>query len=473
MIDKNYNLAILGKNYLSILLGMEFIEWDQKIILIDDDRVGFGGHYTDYLCLLEYNFLTYWGEDRQIEPLQKLKHYVVKKPFTLVIDQKRVQLGHSPSQNLVEYFRKFSSFIKEGDRQEIENIILNPDAKKELDEEYYEFCYRLAENSFKFRTTRSLSLSDVLSLCPAKIKTLFKIFEVNFINFKSIPHSNRQHVQELKTFLYLISGIFHRKLSVSTTDFELFHLFMSLLSPHFELDHTALLKDLLPAFTQKGGVFKKSNVEQWLFDRSRPWSLQLSSFEGVIHPQKIFLLGGRPESLPIKIDVADKTFRSVTLKFAIDQESCYRLGIEGGRVFYTRREKVGGLYPFWEGRFTKDSGTIKVYTRSYKGMKVNFIREFLISVIEKDLSLICKRQIQPLKIDSLEFSSEMFLEQSSFKNARYRQDTPTCWDIKVKGMTIPGKHQVLKGVHYLGPLKRASFGLFSTMMEIKDGPSLY
>ena len=69
MLNKNFSLALLGNNYLSYLLSVEMLEWDKKVILIDDYRIKYGSHFTDYLCQLEYDFLNVWGEDRDIESL--------------------------------------------------------------------------------------------------------------------------------------------------------------------------------------------------------------------------------------------------------------------------------------------------------------------------------------------------------------------------------------------------------------------
>ena len=223
----------------------------------------------------------------------------------------------------------------------------------------------------------------------------------------------------------------------------------------------------------EGEFFKKTNVREWLFDKRKPWSLELSSFEGIIHPQKISLFGGRPESIPVKVDVLDKSFRSIDLVFSLTEKNSLKLGLEGQRIFYTRSEKVGGLYPYWECRFHKDGGTIKVYTRSYKGMKINFIKDFLVSELEKDLSIICKRPIENLKVESLSFGQELCLEETSYKNKNYKQDIPISNKIDVLDCTGPNQQEQLKNVHYFGPLKSGPFGLFTALMEIKDGPSLY
>ena len=471
MIDKEYNMALLGKNYLSVLLSVELLEWDKKVIIIDDDRVRYGQHYTDYLCQLEYIFLMYWGEDRHIEPFQKLQHYIVKKPFSVIIGQHRLLLGNSPSQNLSEFIRKFPNFFLEDDKDVINSFVCDEERREIFNEDYYSYCNRLAENSFRFKTAQNLSLSQSLDLCPENLKTLFSIFVKSFVGLDKLTDAD--DALNLKTFLYLTRGIFHRKLSITATEFELFHLFLSLLSPHFQLDHEALMKDLLPAFIEKGGVFKETNIREWLFEKNKPWSLELSSYEGIIHPQKVSLLGGRPESIPVKVGVKDKSFRSIDLVFSIQEGENLKLGIEGQRIFYTRSEKVGGQYPYWEGRFDSSGGKIKIYTRSYKGMKIDFIKDFLISELEKDLSIISKRQLAPINVESIQFGQDLCLEEVSLNNSKFKQDMPLVSKINVYDCTSPGQEDQLKHVHYYGPLKRGSFGLFSTLMEIKDSPSLY
>jgi hypothetical protein len=470
LINKKFNMALIGKNYLSFLLSIELMEWNMKVIILDDKRVTYGQHYTDYLCQLEYSFLMLWGEDRQIEPFQKLQHYIVKKPFSIIIGQHRVLLGNSPAQNLSELIRKFPNFFLYEELKEINLFLCDEDKQAQFNDSYYAFCSRLAENSFRFRTSQNLSLGYTLSLCPENIKFIFSVFEKAFLNQDNFKEPD--DTLNIKTFLYLTRGIFHRKLSIGATEFELFHLFLSLLSPHFQLDHKALMGDLLPIFTERGGAFKKTYIKDWLFEKKRPWSLELSSYEGIIHPQKISLLGGRPESIPVKVDVKEKSFRSIDLRFALNEKADLKLGLEGQRVFYTRSQKIGGQNPFWEGRFQKNGGVLKIYNRSYKGMKIDFIKNFIIAELEKDLSIICKRPITNLLIESIHFGHDLCLEEKSFKSSGFKQDMPLLSKVEVYDCTAPGLDDLLKNVHYFGPLKRGSFGLFSTLMEIKDGPSL-
>ena len=468
-------MALLGNNYLSFLLSVELLEWDKKVILIDDKRVSYGQHFTDYLCQLEYDFLMVWGEDRHIESLQKLQHYVVNKPFVLMVGDQRVLLGNTPSQNLSELIRKFPQFFADEDGlAELDNFLIDEEQRLKFDQQYFSFCSRLAENSFRFRTSQNLSLSHFLSLCPDSIKSTFQQFEKRYSHYHGQHEDfDQKTFDTVRSFYYLIRGLFHRKLSIDASEFELFHLFISLLSPHYELDQSALLRDLLPTFTDRGGVYKKTQVKEWLFDKMKPWSLELSSYEGIIHPQKIAILGGRPEGLPIKVDVKDKSFRSINIDISFEGDIQLKLGVEGQRVFYTRSDKVGSLYPFWEGRFFENSGSIKFYTRSYKGMKVNFVKDFLLSEIEKDLLKISKGPIQNIRITNIEFGTDLCLEEITISGKKFKQDSPLLSKTHVFDATEPGKYNKLKNVLYYGPLKRASFGLFSTMMEIKDSPSLY
>lgn len=458
------------------------LEWDKKVILIDDERIRYGSHYTDYLCQLEYDFLKVWGEDRYIESLLKLDHYIVSKPYSIVLGENRVILGNRPSQNFSELMRKFPQFFIDEDEKVTEesessqegSSFSSEEDRKEFDDSFYKFCRLMAENSFRFRTTQNLSLNHLLSLCPKKLHSMFSRFEKQYTKYRDQQRSlEQQDFDSARTFFYLMRGVFQRKLSIDASEFELFHLFLSLLSPHYEIDHQALVRDLLPTFTSRGGVYKKTQVKDWIFENQKPWSLELASFEGVIHPEKLALLGGRPEGLPVKVEVEDKSFRSIEIEINLIGDSDLKLGIEGQRIFYTRSDKVGSLYPFWEGRFIENKGTIKFYTRSYKGMKVNFVKDFLLSEIERDLSKITKTNIKKIELNSLHFGNDLCLEEISVSKKKYKQDSPLLAKTAIYDSTAPGQHDRLKNVLYIGPLKKTSFGLFSALMEIKDSPSLY
>ena len=162
-------------------------------------------------------------------------------------------LGNSPAQNLSEFIRKFPNLFLEDDKHEIESFICSSKKQNDFNNSYYAYCNRLAETTFRFKTSQNLSLNHFLSFCPEELKTLFQIFERSFTNQENF--NDDENSIYLKTFLYITRGIFHRKLSIAATEFELFHLFLCLLSPHYELDQDALMRDLLPIFIDRGGVF--------------------------------------------------------------------------------------------------------------------------------------------------------------------------------------------------------------------------
>ncbi|MCO4794785.1 MAG: hypothetical protein KC493_13785 [Bacteriovoracaceae bacterium] len=459
MLDKNYDLTMVGKSYLSMLFSMEFIDWGQNTLVIDDKRLQFGPLYSGILNQIDVNFLETWGEDRGIEPLAQIQKYLRPVSLSFYIDKQWLKLGGSPEQNLLELHRKFPKLFGVVDSTEGET---GDDSEKEIqtfNDCYFNFARRMSQNCFRFRTLQNLNIQTFLNLCPREILDQFKVFK------SQLDHNKKLDLIPLhqKTFFYLSRGFIQKKLSMRGNDLELFHLMMSLLSPCYKLDEEALMIDLEPVFKGKGGVCKETTIREWLFDKRKPWSLELSSFEGIIHPDRIALMGGRPEKMPISIDVKGKCFRNIEVDIEMqgDLDSFFK----DDYFVFTESSRIGGQYPFWTLKREGDNKfRVSLYTLAKKGMKISFLQKKSLEILNQDLNTIIGKPLE-LEVTRIVFGKEVCLED----NKGDERLNSILDRVNIMDSSSPGDGNKLKKVHYFGPLKKGSLGLFSTLMEIKEG----
>jgi len=453
MLDKNYDLTMVGKNYLSLLYSMEYTDWGKSALVIDDKRLEYGHIYSGILSESDVAFLETWGEDKGIGPLANIRSHLTKHTLSFSIDKQKVRLGGSPFQNYMELLRKFPLLF--GMEKVDQSITIN---EEEFNQLYFSFCRRLSQNCFRFRTLQNLNVQTFLNLCPKVIVDCFHHFKENLDQNRKLEMIPLHQ----KTFFYLSRGFIQKKLSMRGNEMELFHLLLSLLSPCYELKEEVLLEELETVFKDRGGVCKTTTVREWLFDQSKPWSLELSSFEGIIHPKRIALMGGRPESMPLSVQASSKVFRSIDIEI---QKSQVLEDFFGSDYFaFTESSRIGGQYPFWAMRKDGEVFKITLFTLIGKGMKIDFSKEKVMSIIEKDLSSILGMDCRP-ELTSIQFGKEICVEDNKGEEKASNRFSK----IHILDTSRPGSSDKLKNVHYFGPLKMGALGLFSTLMEIKEG----
>ena len=440
MLDKHYDLAMVGKNYLSLLYSMEFSDWGKSALVIDDNRLEYGHIYSGILSEMDVNFLETWGEDKGIGPLANVRSYLSKRSVTFSVDKQRVRLGGSPFQNYMELLRKFPLLfgMEKIDWHTISN-------EHEFNELYFSFCRRMSQNCFRFRSPQNLNLQSFTALCPKVIIDCFEHFKENLDQNRKLELIPLHQ----KTFFYLSRGFIQKKLSMRGNEMELFHLLMSLLSPCYELNEHDLSTHLESVFKRRGGVCKTTTVREWLFDQSNPWSLELSSFEGIIHPKRIALMGGRPESMPIVVQSKSKIFRSIDVIIPVNEDFNQYFGED--YFAFTESTRIGGRYPFWAIRKESNHYKITLFTLVSKGMKIEFSENQVVEILNHDFSLILGKSIM-LDLDKIEFGREICVEDNKNEDRLFSQFRK----ISILDNSRPGSDEKLKNVHYFGPLKMGS-----------------
>ncbi len=469
MLQKHYPLAVIGKSYLSLLYGIELLRYFDKILLLDDDRLSFGDLYQNGLTEIDYSFLQTLGNDRNIEEL-KSGEFLKPSPYFLHLDQMSLFLGRSPSENLKELTRKIYSLFPFDFLFEQEfSQDSDSSAKKvswnseDLDKDYRSFCERLGLNGLRFKSIENFTFEYLMGHCPESIQILYRLFA------KQV----KDNPDLAQAFQYYGRILFHKKLSSSFTELELFHFFLCIIGPHYELDIEGLSDCLSREFSERGGHYKQAQVREWKFHNRNPWSIELSSFEGIIHPQKISFLGAHPTGLPLKIEYRGKTFSSVHFDIQCEDErllSSEFTALSSSQStwhFLGALEGVGTDFPFCKFQIVGNSIRGQFLYREKKGSKLDFYKESLLKKLVHHLESKYPGIEHSLDKFSLFKGREVFMDQSDVYSA------PDMVKLKQVGLfdfSIPTIHKKLRNVHYYGPLRSGPLGVFGQLMEIKESP---
>ncbi len=472
MLQKHYPLAVIGKSYLSLLYGIELLHYFDRVLLLDDDRLSFGDLYQNGLTEMDHAFLETLGNDRSIEEL-KTGQFLKRSPYFLHCAHAQLYLGRTPWENIRELTRKlyelfpFSFLFHDNynsDEYSDNNGEIDETAPKqkwsaeEFNKDYRLFCERLGLNGLRFKSIENFTYEYLMGHCPESIKVLYKLFQRQML----------EHPDIARTFQYFGRILFHKKLASSHTDLELLHFFLCIIGPHYELDIQGLSDCLSREFSKRGGHYKQAQVREWKFHKSNPWSIELSSFEGIIHPEKISFLGAHPTGLPLKIEYTGKTFLSVHFDIECDDKRLIHFQEEQGPMHLIgETESLGTDLPFCKYSFINGHIRGHFLYREKKGSKLDFYKDSLTKKLTQHLEKSYPGISAHLNKIELSKGREVYMDQSD------RYSAPDMVKLKQVGLfdfSIPTINRRLRNVYYYGPLKSGPLGVFGQLMEIKESP---
>ena len=238
MKNNKYQLNILGNSYLSYIVASHLIGDELDVTILNDPSFGMGENYGNLISELDKSFFHTWGKDKNLVSLQNLNEYLTPIPVEFRIDDIQVCFGRTPSLNLIEMLRKIPSFfkgLKDKDKL-IKDIIIN---SHQFDGSYYNFCHLVGANIFRYKTFQNLVIEDFLVHCPDSIKKIYEVFIENWFENISSMH---QKDETKKALMYLWRSVFQNKISIKTSEFEVFHLFLTMLGQTYRIDQDAFKK---------------------------------------------------------------------------------------------------------------------------------------------------------------------------------------------------------------------------------------
>ncbi len=457
MLSNDIDFALVGHNYVTFLLSLGLLERGKKVLILDDDRFNYGDFFTNSLTLLDIEFLKSWGEFSKLNPLINIENYLEPESLYFHIGKKQVVLGDSPFRNYRELSRKFPNlFLNERSG----SLAFNNEVSN-FNDKYKEFCSKVSLSLFQEK--KSSKMSKLFEeLIPEEIHFHFQHF---FSFFSKKDQFNEAQKGEFNALIYLTRGFFQNRLSTTGSRSEITHLFFSLLSPYFKLNHDKLIHDLLSLHKESGGDFKKLNLSDLRFQRGVVKSFELESIEGLIRPNKMAFIGGYPVSLPIKLKTSSFSYNCLNVDM-IFQAPLPKL-LRNKKIIFSSPMKIGTDRPFWEVTFGFDSAVFNIIISKREGSKVEFIKERIIETLFDDLKFLYPEFSFVIKNVNMKYTLDVFIEDRDFESYKRTDVTFRKKIIGVFEDSAPLIFSRLKNVLYFGPYNEDALGTFSSLIEIK------
>ena len=460
MLSRNIDFALVGHNFFAFLLSIGLLNRGKKVLILDDDRFNYGDFFTNSLTSLDVEFLKAWGEEGQLKPLINIQEYLSPEKVYFFVGKKQVALGDSPQRNFRELCRKFPElFYQETNEAGVfshENEILN------FDNIYNDFCQKVSVLLFNEKSASKISLLFENSI-PKDLQSRFLYFFTHFDNRDKLTETRRY---DFNSLVYMTRGFFQNRLSVTGSKSEIMHLFFSLVSPYYKLDHERLIADLLQEHLVKGGEFKKLNLADLKFQGGLVKSFELESYDGIIKPNKMAFIGGYPVGLPIKLKASKSaSYNCLNVEFTF-KENVPSL-LEQKKCVFTSAMKIGTDRPFWEVYLAGNKAVFNIIMAKKEGTKTEFIYERVKSLLLEDMAYLFPEYKFEAILCEMKFTLDVFIEDKDYNAHKRVEATFKKRLTEVLEDSAPLLISRLKNVLYFGPYNEDSLGTFSSLIEIK------
>ena len=160
MLNKNVDDLIIGKSYLSFILGQIRLGQNRSTLILDDSRIQYGNIFVNKIGEIEKNFLIRWGEEKDIAPLKELDKYLKISPYTVIVDKKSIRLGDTYIRNVTELARK-CPFILPDTEKFIDKYLASDKKKKEIEKAVERYFQQLSSSLFSVKMSLPLFLKDL------------------------------------------------------------------------------------------------------------------------------------------------------------------------------------------------------------------------------------------------------------------------------------------------------------------------
>jgi hypothetical protein len=457
MLNKNIDYALVGHNFITFLLSIGLLNRGKKVLVLDDDRFNYGDFFTNSLTLLDVEFLRTWGELGDLAPLKKIDDYLSPQSIYFYVGKKQIVLGDTPIRNYRELCRKFPNLFmnEKSGSLSLENEVMN------FNNNYNDFCAKVTSTIFQEKNASKVSKLFETSI-PAELQFHFQHFFSHFAKKDNMTEVDRS---EFNALIFMTRGFFQNRLSSTGSRSEIMHLFFSLISPYFKLDHERLIHDLLEVHQLAGGEFKKLNLADLKFQSGLVKSFELESFEGIIKPKKMAFIGGYPVGLPIRLKTSTSSYNclNVSLRF---KNSLPNL-LQDKKVIFSSPMKIGTDRPFWEVYFSEKKAVFNIIMAKREGTKIDFIKERVITLLQDDLSYLYPEYEFEIENVEMKFTLDVFIEDKDYMAYKRIEASLGMKLVEVLEDTAPLIFSRLKNVLYFGPYNEDALGTFSSLIEIK------
>jgi hypothetical protein len=462
MLDKQFEIAVIGKNYLSIMYGLKMLVDKNRVIVINDKRASLGGQILCSHGRLEVELLKQWGKMEGIDQLSHIDQHITPRYSTFHLPTGRLKLGSSsPSNNLREILRKLPFFF-EGDSQLLNSYVFDKDLRDNFDIQYFQYLNFLSHFALNSRSGNDFEREFIVNTLPPEMKKLFLLFEKNYLKKKNEGIDWDEKEWSVKLINFIANCYLHYSFSIDQEFYQVFHIFLYLIGPFYHIDDRAVESSLESLFVEKGGVIKNARLKEWVFYKGYPWSIELDSFEGIFHPKKLTYFGGIPTGLPMKIETTSPILKQVTLKTKINKPHLSKSNDKLIHDFYyCNKDMIGGEFALWKITETEEYLYASCPVLFYPGTKIDFFEKRIVETFNSEIKKIIPG-----------FMSEqwdVFWDHDIFhQKLRSKKRKPNQFKDKIFDYSGPSKVSLIKDFKNFGPMGELPLGFISCLMKMRQ-----
>lgn len=441
MLKSSYDNIILGKNYVSLSFAiMQIRKNADTVLVVDDPEVTLGHHWFLNIGLMEVSMLSLIGTEYDINGLKNIDDYLKAQNTIISLNEKIIELGASPFANIRELARKlpelFTSDFISG---------LNHIDPSEFDRRCIDYFSEVAQRVY----TKEGTLETAFS-CKNR-----EVLDELFDNFILMLNSSDDLLT--KQLHFVLQILYQTIFSNAKNNVESRYLLSSILSPRFSVDEKRLCETLSFQLKELKGDIKETPIEDWLRYKGDLKSVLLASFEGLIDLKNLYYFGRIKNDAPFENLVEDTLFHGIEIRGKIHHD--FLDNYKNKRIIFSRADYIGTDFPHWE-IFIDDQGQLfATYCYAdFQGTKPSFHYKKAALNIFDSLAVFFPGLDYDEWLSSLTFGKskdlwrEHFSEKSGIKNIATSQDS------QVFDKTT---QKTVKHLHYWGPLRSRSLGLFS------------
>jgi hypothetical protein len=452
-LKQNYDIIILGKNYLSLIAGIAHMKSGKSVLIVDDGRLSIGQEWLHEIGLIEKTYLEHLLDASNIYEIKKLDQYLADRETILFLDDNMVQLGASPYTNIRELARKLPQCFGQKFISKLDKI--NPE---EIDKQCADFAQTIAINAFLDTDFESFQVGVMESALKGNLKKVYELFLDSLIN------SNTSQARQLHFSLQII---FQTMFSNVKKPLEIYYLFTSMLNPRFQVHKERLEQDLLEIFHNSGGDYKKTNITDWQFHKRRLRGVVLDSFEGYIQADHLDLFSDISWQLPFNSDRQETTYKTMRLSAPLEHD--FINFYVGKRIVFTFEKNIGTDYPhvilFID---EKKKITAKFTYPDSEGAKASFHKSAAYERVFECLNRLLPGLDKNNWLATVSAESDVDV-WSEFKKMQASSPFLSTRPIQNRELVYERESgSAIKGVDYWGPMRVKEMGPFAYLLDLKD-----
>lgn len=464
MLNKKFDMAIIGQSISSYLMALELNSKAKQVLLLDHEQKQVPYRSNEIITFLDKEWLRPWGEKKDIRALARIEDYLEQEDLYLMVDGKQVRLGRDVTSNVTELARKIPHFLK-----------ALPWAS-ELENSFVPYINNLADKVFHFQGVESFRAQSFLVECPPPLKKfLALVAELGQQKSFALGEEEASNLYySTKSFVFAARSYYQQIPWLHASELEAYHLACCLLGPCYKVDRERLLSDLTKEFKAKGGQIKRTQISDWQTHQNKPWALELSSFDGIIHPKRLALFGPFPSHSSLSLENSPNYYQALCWSLPLKQEGHDILGpkLDKRRVVWCKQELLGTDMPLLEYQIQDQQIVGQIICYRGQASKVSFHQKKALELIKMALGPLFIKEQSCL----VDWSKMLFV----FGPKLWPKIGPSEVGRKRKvNRVVGGKLAVcfkkeqegprpLGHVDYFGPLNQEVLGPLSHILDVKD-----